>query len=45
MSPTRNHEVGGSISASLGGLRIWCCCELWYESRTRLVSGVAEAVV
>ena len=26
--------------ALLSGLRIWCCCELWCGSRTRLRSGV-----
>ena len=31
--------------ASLSGLRIWCCCELWYSSQIWLGSGVAVAVV
>ena len=31
--------------ASLSGLRIWHCHELWYGSQTRLRSGVAVAVV
>ena len=31
-------------SASLSGLRIQCCHELWYRSQTRLGSGVAVAV-
>ena len=30
--------------ASLIGLRIQCCCELWYRSQTQLRSGVAVAV-
>ena len=30
--------------ALLCGLRIWCCCELWYRLQTRLGSGVAVAV-
>ena len=29
MNPTSNHEDGGSIPASLSGLRIRRCCELW----------------
>ena len=46
------HEDGGSIPGltlwvkdRLRGLRIWCCCELWYKSQTGLGSGVAVAVV
>ena len=31
--------------ASLGGLRIWCCHELWYRLQTRLESGIAVAVM
>ena len=31
--------------ASLTGLRIWCCCELWCRSQTQLESGIALAVV
>ena len=31
--------------ASLSGLRIWCCHELWPKSQTRLRSGIAVAVV
>ena len=31
--------------ASLSGLRIWCCPELWGRSQTRLRSHVAVAVV
>ena len=30
--------------ASLRGLRIWCCCELWCTSQMRLGSGIAVAV-
>ena len=30
--------------ASLSGLRIWCCCELWCRSQMRLRSGIAVAV-
>jgi len=30
--------------ASLGGLRIGCCCEVWCRSKTRLGSGIAMAV-
>ena len=30
--------------ASLSGLRIWRCCELWCRSKTRLRFGVAVAV-
>ena len=31
--------------ALLSGLRIWCCCELWYGSQTQLRSCIAVAVV
>uniref|UniRef100_A0A4X1UFB8 Uncharacterized protein n=1 Tax=Sus scrofa TaxID=9823 RepID=A0A4X1UFB8_PIG len=31
--------------ALLSGLRIWCCCELWCRSQTRLGSQVAVAVM
>ena len=31
--------------ASLGGLRIWCCCELWARLQMWLGSGVAVASV
>ena len=31
--------------ASLSGLRIWHCHELWYRSQIRLGSGIAVAVV
>ena len=30
--------------AWLGGLRIWCCLDLWHRLQTRLRSGVAVAV-
>ena len=30
---------------SLSGLRIWCCCELWYSLQMHLRSCVAVAVV
>ena len=36
-SPTRNHEVVGSIP----GLAQWCCSELWCRSQTQLRSQVA----
>ena len=39
------HEDAGSILASLSGLRIQCCRELWCRSQTRLRSCVAVAVV
>ena len=41
----RSHEVSGRSLASLSGLRIWCCCELWCRLQTLLGSGVAVAVV
>ena len=31
--------------ASLHGLRIWCCCDLWCRSQMQLGSGVAVALV
>ena len=31
--------------ASLNGLKIQCCRELWYRLQTRLRSGIAVAVV
>ena len=30
--------------ASLSGLRIYCCCELWCRSQTQLGSHIAVAV-
>ena len=44
MNPTRNHEVAGSILASLNGLKIRRCREVWCRSQTWLKSGVAMAV-
>ena len=44
-NPTRNHEVSGSISALLSGLRIQRCPELWCRPQTQLRSGVAVALV
>ena len=44
-NPTRNHEVWVRSLASLSGLRIWCCSELWYRSQMWLESGTAVAVV
>ena len=41
----RNHKVAVPSLASLSGLRIWRCCELWYRLQTRLRTGVAVAVV
>ena len=38
------HRDAGSISGSLSGLRIWCCCDLWCRSQMRLRSGIAVAV-
>ena len=35
---------GGQILASISGLRIQCCCDLWYRLQTNLGSGVAVAV-
>ena len=31
--------------ASLSGLRIWCCYELWYRLQMQLGSDIAVAVV
>ena len=45
MNPTRNHEVEGSMLASLGGLRIQHCHELWCRSQIQLRSQVAVALV
>ena len=38
---TRIQEVAGLTLASLSGLRIWRCQELWCRSRTRLGSRIA----
>ena len=43
-NPTRNHEVAVRSLASLSGLRIWSCHELWCKSQTPLRSYVAVAV-
>ena len=44
-SPTRNHEVAGSILVSLSGLRIRCGHELWCRLQTQLAgSGIAVAL-
>ena len=45
MNPTRNHEVEGSMLASLGGVRIQHCHELWCRSQIQLRSQVAVALV
>ena len=42
--PTRIHEDAGLILASLSGLRIRHCPELWCTSQMRLSSCVAVAV-
>ena len=42
--PTGILEDVGSIPVPLDGLRIWCCCELWYGLQTWLGSPVAVAV-
>ena len=39
------HEVAGSIPGLDHGLRIQCCCELWYRSQTWLGSSVVVAMV
>ena len=43
--PIRNHEVPVQPQASLSGLRIQCCHELWCRSQTWLRSSIAVAVV
>ena len=45
MTPTRNHEVAGSILALLSGLRIQHCRELWCRLQTWLGSRIAVALV
>ena len=37
-------RMGVQSLASLSGLGIQCCCELWYKSQTQLRSHVAVAV-
>ena len=44
-NPTSIHEDAVPPLASFSGLRIRCCCELWYRSQTQLGSGIAVAVV
>ena len=43
-NPAGIHEDRGSSLASLSGLRIWHCHELWCRLQTWLGSGFAEAV-
>ena len=45
MNPTRNHEVRGRSLASLSGLRIQRCRELWCRSQMQLGSSIVVAVV
>ena len=45
MNPTRNHRLQVQSLASLSGLRIQRCCELWCRSQTRPRSGIAVAIV
>ena len=42
---TSIHEDVGLIPGLLTGLRVQCCCELWYGLQTRLGSQVAVVVV
>ena len=42
---TSIHEDGGSTLASLSGLKIWHCHELWCRSQMWFESGIAVAVV
>ena len=44
-NPTGIHEDSGMILASLSGLKICHCCELWCRSQMWLGSHVAVAVV
>jgi len=44
MNLTRNHKVVVRSLASLSGLRIWRCYELWCRLQMRLGSGVSVAV-
>ena len=37
-------RLGVQSLASLSGLRIQCCCELWCRSQKRLGSGIAVAL-
>ena len=43
-NPTSNHELVVRSPASLSGLRIRCCHELWCRLQTRLGSCIAVAV-
>ena len=45
MNPTKIHDVGGLSPASLSGLRIWRCHQLWCRSKMQLRSCGAVAVV
>ena len=38
-------DAGSKLLASLSGLRIWRCCELWYRSQRQLRFIVAVAVL
>ena len=44
-NPTSIHEDAGLTPASLSGLRIRRCCELWCRLQARLISCVAVAVL
>ena len=44
MNLTGNHKVAVRSLASLSGLRIWHCRELWCRLQTRLGSCMAVAV-
>ena len=44
-TPTRNHEVSGSIPGLAEWVRIQRCCELWCGLQMRLGSGIAVALV
>ena len=39
------HENAGVIPGLAGGLSVWHCCELWFESQMQLESCVAVAAV
>ena len=43
--PTCIHDDVGSILALLSGLRIQCCCELWFRLQMWLGSWISVAVV
>ena len=45
MNLTNIHEDVGLILASLSGLRIQPCCELWCRSQTRLGSRVTVVLL